>query len=157
LSFQYQTDPVDEHENVLGVFYGNRGQWGAQFVVTNRRLLLGPLDVGVAEDILHHLLGKTGVPDLDFAKSLLEKYGPRNPKTIWLRHVTDARPSRNAGVLGAAGISIRTDTDEAIDLKIVHKPTAPNWTSENNAARDRFVLTLREAVESAKAAPPPSG
>ena len=157
MSFQYQTEPVDEHENVLGVFYGNRGQWGAQFVVTNRRLLLGPVDVGVAEDILQHLLGKTGVPDVDFAKSLLEKYGPRNPKTIWLRHVADVRSTRNAGVLGAAGSSIRTNTDERIDLKIVHKPTAPNWASENNTARDRFVLTLREAVEAAKTAAPPTG
>ena len=47
-NFEYQTEPLDEMEDVLGVFYGGRGQVGQQFVVTNRRLLMGPLDTGIA-------------------------------------------------------------------------------------------------------------
>jgi hypothetical protein len=46
-NFEYKTDPLDEMEDVVGVFYGGRGQVGQQFVVTNRRLLIGPLDVGM--------------------------------------------------------------------------------------------------------------
>lgn len=150
MTFRYQTDPVDENEAVLGVFYGNRGQWGAQFVVTNRRLLLGPLDVGLAEIILD----KGGVPDVEFVKSILSQYAPSNPKTIWLRHVVDVQPTNNASLFRAPGVSLRTDTDEEIKLAIVHSPKAMNRNPGNTTARDRFVSLLRGAIDAAKAASP---
>jgi hypothetical protein len=125
-------------------------------VVTNRRLLLGPLDVGLAEEILEHVLGKAGVSDLDFAESILSKYGPRNPRTVWLRHVTDVQPV-GASWRGGPGLMIRTDTDEEITLRIVHKPRAFTFGSKNGEARDTFIQVLREAVAAAKTVAPPSG
>lgn len=85
--FEFQTEPLDEHEDVLGVFYGSRGEWGAQFVVTNRRMLFGPLDTSLAEEILSYGFDKAGVPGIDFVKSVLERYGPRScRKDIYVPH-----------------------------------------------------------------------
>jgi hypothetical protein len=82
--FRFTTQPVDEDEDVVGVFYGNRSNtWGSQFVVTTRRLLLGPLDVALAEDILAYVLGKENVPGVDVVQKVLDQYGPKNRETIW--------------------------------------------------------------------------
>lgn len=153
--FQYQTEPLDETEDVLGVFYGNRGQWGAQFVVTNRRLLFGPLDTGLAEEILSYGLDKAGVPGVDFVKSILERYGPRSPKTLWLRHVTQVVPTNNASLFKAPELRIDTATQEIINMQIVHEPRAMSRNPQNNLARDRAVSILRAAAEAASAAAGP--
>jgi hypothetical protein len=149
--FRYQTEPLDEHEDVLGVFYGNRGQWGAQFVVSNRRLLFGPLD----EEILSFGLDKAGVPGVDFVRSILERYGPRSPKTLWLRHVTQVAPTHDAGLFKAPGLRINTATGEVFNLQIVHSPRAMSRDPKNNLARDRAVATIQAAAEAAKAVPGP--
>jgi hypothetical protein len=148
--FQYQTEPLDENEDVLGVFYGNRGQWGAQFIVTNRRLLLGPLDVGLAKDILSFGLGKAA--GIDFVKSVLERYAPTQPRTIWVQHVLGVQPTNGPSLFKAPGLRISTATQEQIELRIVHKPTALNIAGANIGARDEAVRVLREAVASAKQA-----
>jgi hypothetical protein len=151
-NFQFQTEPLDENEDVLGVFYGNRGQWGAQFIVTNRRLMLGPLDTGLAQDILSFGLGKAGVPGVDFVKTVLQRYAPSQPQTIWLKHVADVQPTNGPSLFKAPGLRITTATQEQIDLRIVHKPTAPSIAGANASARDQAVRVLREAVAAAKQA-----
>jgi hypothetical protein len=40
-TFEYETEPLGEMESVLAVYYSGRGQLGEQYVVTNRRLLMG--------------------------------------------------------------------------------------------------------------------
>ncbi len=144
--FSYETEPLDEREDVLAVFYGNRGQVGSQFVVTNRRLLIGPLDVGLAESIVSYGLTRAGVPGVDFVKSVLSRYAPMNPRTIWLRHVTSVQPTNGATLFKAPGLRIATATDEAIDLAIVHSPRAMNFSRKNIEARDRAIEVLRDAV-----------
>jgi hypothetical protein len=152
--FEFNVDPLDEMEDVLGVFYGGRGQWGQQFVVTNRRLLLGPLDVGIALEIdayvLDQALPGTGAGGL--LKSVLNQYAPKKPKTLWLRHVLDVQPTNDASVFRAPGVRITTDTEQLIDIRIVKTTKTPNGRSENNVVRDRAVLMLRRAVADAKAA-----
>lgn len=74
--FQFDTNPIDESEDVLGVFYGSRGQVGQQIVITNRRLLLGPIDTGIALAIDAYVLNK-GVPQAgDLVKAILAHYAP---------------------------------------------------------------------------------
>ena len=149
--FSYTTEPVDESEDVVGVFYGNRGQVGSQFVVTNRRLLIGPLDTSIEREILEWLGGKTGVPGIDVVKSVLSKYGPMSPKVIWLRHVTSVTPEGNGGWLKAPIVRVTTDDMQSIELRVVWKPTAMNKDAKNKPARDAFLAILRSAVEAAKA------
>jgi hypothetical protein len=148
----YTIEPLDENEDVLGVFYGGRGQWGSQFVVTNRRLLLGPLDTSVAEAVLTGMANAASFAPAQVVAAVLEKYAPSNPKTIWLRHVVDVQPTNGASWSKAPGMTIHTAIEEQIDLQIVHKNTAPNWSKDNEGARDRFVSVLREAIASARAA-----
>jgi hypothetical protein len=149
--FSYTNEPVDENEEVLGVFYGNRGDMGSQFVVTNRRLLIGPLNTSIAQEILGWLGGKAGVPGIDVAKSVLGKYGPMSPKQIWLRHVTAVAPGGNGGWFKPPTLQITTDDKQSIELRVVWKPTAMSKDSKNRAARDGFVAILETAVEAAKA------
>jgi hypothetical protein len=49
--FTFSTEPIDDNERVLGFFYGGRGQVGQKFVVTNRRLLMGPLETKIVLEV----------------------------------------------------------------------------------------------------------
>lgn len=151
--FQYETEPLDEAEDVLGVFYGGRGQVGQQFVVTNRRLLMGPIDTGIALDIDAYVLNHTTAGGGDLLKGVLSHYAPMNPKTLWLRHVVSVQPTNNASLFKAPGLRITTDTEEVLDFQIVATPTTLSIRGQNNDVRDRAVQVIRAAVEAAKASP----
>jgi hypothetical protein len=153
-NFEYKTDPLDEMEDVVGVFYGGRGQVGQQFVVTNRRLLIGPLDVGMALEIDAYIVNKAAAGTGDLLKNVLSHYAPMSPKNWWLRHVVDVQPTNNASWLKAPGLEIRTDTDQVLKLGIVATRATMSRDPKNNAVRDRAVEVIRSAVQSAKAAPP---
>ena len=152
--FEFQTEPLDEMEDVLGVFYGGRGQVGQQFVVTNRRLLMGPLDVGMALEIDAYIMNKSAAGTGDFLKNVLSRYAPMSPKTLWLRHIGDVHSTNNASLFKAPGLEIRTDTEQILKLGIVASPTTMNRDPKNNVVRDRAVEVIASAVQAAKAAPP---
>jgi hypothetical protein len=152
-NFQYQNEPVDEMEDVLGVFYGGRGQVGQQLVVTNRRLLMGPLDVRMALDIDAYVLDHAAAGVGGFVKDVLSHYGPMNPTTLWLRHVVDVQPTNNASLFKPPGLRITTDTDQIFNVGIVASPKTMNLSKKNNGVRDRAVVLIRLAVQAAKAAP----
>jgi hypothetical protein len=153
-NFDYKTDPVDEMEDVLAVFYGGRGQVGQQYVVTNRRLLMGPLNIGVALEIDAYVLNQAVPGGGDLIKNVLKEYGPMSAKTLWLRHVVDVQPTNNAGWFKAPGLRITTDTEQVFDLGIVKGPKTMSRNPENNDIRDRAIVVIRQAVEAAKAATP---
>jgi hypothetical protein len=152
-NFEYNTDPLDEMEDVLGVFYGGRGQVGQQIIVTNRRLVLGPIDTRIALKIDSYILNKAGGPG-GLLSDILSSYAPMQPTTVWLRHVVSVQPTNNASLFKAPGLAITTDTEQRIALGIVATKTTPNAAGKNNAIRDRAVDVIRSAVTAAKAAPP---
>ena len=154
--FSYETDPLDESEDVVAVFYGGRGQVGQQYVITNRRLLMGPLDVGMALEINAYVLDKTFKGSGTLLKSVLSRYAPFRPTTLWLRHVTSVQPHKNAGLFHPPSLRLTTATGQAFTLGIVATPTTMNLKPENNRVRDRAVQVLREAVASAKEHQPPA-
>src|SRR4051794_38235171 len=88
----------------------------------------------------------------DLVKSVLSKYAPMSPMTLWLRHIVDVQPTNNAGLFKPPGLRLKTDTDQAFDLGIVKAVGTWNPSPKNNPARDRMVAVLRKAVEAAKAA-----
>lgn len=149
----YDTEPLDEMEDVKGVFYGGRGPVGQQYVVTNRRLLMGPLDTKLALDIDAYLLNQAVPGGGDLVKNVLTHYAPMNPKTLWLRHVVDVQPTNNASLFKPPGLRITTDTEQVFNLGIVASAKTMNFKPKNNEARDRAVQVIREAVQAAKAAP----
>jgi hypothetical protein len=159
----YIVDPIDEMEDVVANFYGGRGSVGSQYVVTNRRLLIGPLNTKVALDIDTYVANRAAAGVGDVIKSVLTDYAPMNPKTLWLRHVVSVRPTTNAGWRHQASLEITTDTNETINLSVVAvRPGqggplnmgSGRWDPANNIERDKMVNVLTKAVESAKAAPP---
>jgi hypothetical protein len=154
MNFTFHPEPVDEQEDVLGVFYGGRGQVGQKYVVTNRRMLMGPLDTGIALDIDAYALGHAIPGGGDLLKNVLSHYAPMNPATIWLRHVQSVNATNNAGWFKSAGLRIVTDTDDIYNITIVATPTTMNKSSKNNDVRDRAVALISEAVRLAKAASP---
>ena len=149
----YDTEPLDEMETVLGVFYGGRGQVGQQYVVTNRRLLMGPLNSDIALEIDAFALNQAAAGAGDLVKSVLSHYAPMNPKTLWLRHVVDIQPTNNASLFKPPGLRITTDTEQVFDLGIVKGPKTMSVSSKNNGVRDHAVQVIRQAVQAAKAAP----
>jgi len=154
-NFDYLAESLDEMEDVRGVFYGGRGQVGQQYVVTNRRLLLGPLDTGMALQIDAYILNKAvpGASAGDLIKNVLSRYASMKPTTLWLRHVVDVQPTNNASLFKAPGIQITTDTEQVFRLSIVATPTTMSRNPNNNGVRDRAVEVIRAAVDAAKAAP----
>jgi hypothetical protein len=150
----YNTEPLDEMEDVLGVFYGGRGQVGQQYVVTNRRLLMGPINTKIALDIDSYILDQAVSGGGSLVKSVLTDYAPMNPMTLWLRHVVDVQPTNNASLFKPPGLRITTDTDQVFNLGIVASARTMNISSKNNGLRDKAVQVIRDAVQAAKAAPP---
>ncbi|MEJ7792002.1 MAG: hypothetical protein WKF65_08545 [Gaiellaceae bacterium] len=156
----YKTEPVDEMEDVVAVFYGGRGQWGQQYVITNRRLLIGPLNVDIAAEIDTYVANKLVPGAGDVIKKVLSLYGPASAKTLWLRHVIDVRPTSNASWFRPPQLRITTETEEVLELGIIKKGASRTRTMltmsrdpSNNAERDRAVAVLRQAVAAAKAVP----
>lgn len=154
--FDYDTEPLDESEDVLGVFYGGRGQVGQQYVVTNRRLLLGPINVGLAKEINAYVLDQVVPGSGSVLKDVLEGYAPMNPTTLWLRHIVDVQPTNNAQLFKPPGLRITTNTDETFEIGVVKSQRHPNISGSNNDRRDEMLAVLRAAIESAKAAPSPA-
>jgi len=83
---------------------------------------MGPLDVGMALEIDAYIMNKSAAGTGDFIKNVLSRYAPMSPKTLWLRHVVDVRPTNNASLFKALGLEIRTDTDQVFKLGIVARP-----------------------------------
>lgn len=152
-NFEYSTEPLDEMEDVVGVFYGGRGGVGQQYVVTNRRLLMGPLDTGMALEIDSYLLNKATPSGGDLVKNVLSHYAPMSPKTLWLRHIVDVEATNNASLFKAPGLQMTTDTQQVFKLSIVVTAKTMSRDPRNNDVRDKAVQVIRGAVQAAKAAP----
>jgi hypothetical protein len=158
----YDREPLDEFEEVRGVFYGGYGQVGQQFVITNRRLLMAPIKLvkGISDKVALEaagwIAGQLNVPGADIVKSILVDYGPFNPQTVWLRHIVSVESGSNGGLFQPPKLVFTTDTEDTETIGVVHKWNAPNISGKNKPARDEMVAVLRQAVADAKKAPTPS-
>jgi hypothetical protein len=159
----FEREPLDEFEEVRGVFYGGYGQVGQQFVVTNRRLLLAPIKLiknienDVAIEAAAFVAGSLEVPGAELVGKILQSYAPFDPRTVWLRHIVDVRVGRGSSLFRAPELIYTTDTEDVETLGVVRSTTTPNPHPANIKSRDRMVDVLRSAVADAKAvsAPPP--
>lgn len=160
----FDREPLDEFEEVRGVFYGGYGQVGQQFVVTNRRLLLAPIKLikglsdKVALDVAAFVAGQMKVPGADLVKSILQDYGPFQPQTVWLRHISSVSAGPNGSWLSAPALVYVTDTEDEETLHVTRRGLFTlNGDPRNKQARDEMVAVLQAAVLDAKAAPAPEG
>jgi hypothetical protein len=144
--------PLEETEDVRGVFYGGRGQVGGQLIVTNRRLLFGPIATALPKAIF----GEVDVPVLSSLTKILDAYEPLKSRQVFLRHVVSVEKGRNAGFTGAPTIRIRLATEEVIEYGIVAGTLTPNPMPVNNEVRDRALVLIADAVAKAKVAQPPA-
>lgn len=157
----YEREPLDEFEEVRGVFYGGYGQVGQQFVITNRRLLMAPVKLikNVANDVsiksYAYIAGQLGMPGADLVGEILQSYAPFDPQTIWLRHVVDVRAGSDGGLFKPPQLVFTTDTEDVESVGVVKGMWTPSGAPGNRAVRDRMVAVLRRAVADAKQAPAP--
>jgi hypothetical protein len=158
----YDREPLDEAEEVRGVFYGSYGQVGQQFVVTNRRLLLAPIKLikglsdKVALDVTAFIAGQLNVPGADLVKSILQDYAAFQPHTIWLRHIVNVYPGANGGWLSPPSLVLVTDTEDQETLHITSRGLFTlSGDPRNKKARDDMVAVLQAAALEAKSAPTP--
>lgn len=142
---------LEETEDVLGVFYGGRGQVGGQLVVTNRRLLFGPIETAMARAIVFDGGDAIGVPGAGLAKALLDAYEPLKQKQIFLRHITSVDSGGGGGLFSAPSLKIKTATDEVIEYGIVRSTLTPNIDPANREIRDQAVALITAAVLAARA------
>jgi hypothetical protein len=150
MAFNFDQAALEETEDVLGVFYGGRGQVGGQLVVTSRRLLIGPIDTAMPRAIVFDGANAIGVPGAGFAKAVLEAYEPLKQKQIFLRHVTAVEARGNGGLFSAPGLRITTATGEVIDYGIVRSTTTPNIHPGNRSVRDQAVAIIQKAAAEAR-------
>ena len=160
----YDREPLDEFEEVRGVFYGGYGQVGQQYVVTNRRLLLAPIKLikglsdKVALEVGAFVAGQMNVPGVEVVKQVLQDYAPFQPHTIWLRHLVEVRAGSDGNWRSAPVVELVTDTEDVEVLHVTHKGLFTlNGDPRNRAVRDEMMTVLRAAVQAAKAAPAPGG
>jgi hypothetical protein len=153
--FTFSTEPIDDNERVLGFFYGGRGQVGQKFVVTNRWLLMGPLDTKIVLEIETYILGKAGVGGMDLLKNVLSNYAPMNPKSVPLSHVANVEATNNARLLKPPGLRFTTDSGDVFDLGVVATPTTWNLSPKNKVSRDRAVALINEAMAALGPMPQP--
>jgi len=154
----YEREPLDELEEVRGVFYGSYGQIGQQFVITNRRLLLAPIKLikNVANDVAieasAYIAGQLTVPGADLVGKILQAYAPFDPHTIWLRHIVSVRAGDNGGMFKAPQLVYTTDTEDVESIGVVRNMWSPNFVPGNRSVRDQMVDVLTKAVADAKRA-----
>ncbi|MBA2633778.1 MAG: hypothetical protein H0U86_12410, partial [Chloroflexi bacterium] len=127
-----------------------RGQVGGQLVVTNRRLLFGPIDTAMSQAIVFGGADAIGVPGAGLVKGVLEAYEPLKRKQVFLRHVTSVEARGNGGLFSAPGLRITTATGETIDYGIVRSTTTPNIHPGNRAVRDQAVAVINAAAQAAR-------
>ena len=158
----FDREPLDEREEVRGVFYGNYGAVGQQFVVTNRRLLLAPIKLvkglsdKVALEAAASIAGKMSVPGVDIVKSILLDYAPFRPQTMWLAHIRGVRAGSDGSWRRAPELVLVTDTDDEEKLQVLHKGLFTTiWDRRNKPCRDEMVAVLQAAVRDAQSAPAP--
>lgn len=137
---------LEETEDVLGIFYGGRGQVGGQLLVMNRRLLFGPIDIGLARVVALDGVQAAGVRGLGMVKGLLDAYEPLKQKQIWLRHVKAVEAKGKASLFSLPKIRITTVTDEVVEYGIAKSTTTPNIHPGNNAKRDEAISVIRDAM-----------
>ena len=144
--FTFNTEPIDDNERVLGFFYGGRGQVGQKFVVTNRRLLMGPLDTKIALEIETYLLGKAGLGGMDILKNVLGNYAPMNPKSVALTHIANVEATNEPSLFKAPGLRVTTDSGDVFNLGVVATPRTWNPSAKNKVARDQAVALIKKAM-----------
>ncbi|MBA3779981.1 MAG: hypothetical protein H0X16_11925 [Chloroflexi bacterium] len=108
---------LDEMEDVLGVFYGGRGQVGGQLLITNRRLMFGPVDVGLARVLSLEPLAAVGAPGIGIVKAALDAYEPLKQKQIWLRHIKTVEPKGNASLFSPPKIRLTMVTGRSWSME----------------------------------------
>jgi hypothetical protein len=149
----YEREPLDELEEVRGVYYGGYGQVGQQFVVTNRRLLAAPIKLvrnlanDTAIEASAFIAGQLNVPGADLVGKILQNYAPFDPVTVWLTHIVDVRAGRGASLLRSPELLYTTDTEDVETLGIVHDMLSPNIDPRNEPARDEMVRVLAQAAD----------
>ncbi len=143
---------LDQAEQVRGVFYGGRNQWGGKLIITNKRLPFAELDLGAMPDVLEFVGGQAGVPGVDLGMKVLERIRASVKKDIWLQHVVSVEPEGMAGWFSPPKIRVTTATGEILTIGIVKTTTTPNKNPENNVIRDRAVALLRQTMSEAKTA-----
>lgn len=157
----YEREPLDEFEEVRGVFHGGYGQVGQQFVITNRRLLLAPIKLvkNIANDTSlkasAYVAGQLGMPGADLVGEILQSYAPFDPQTIWLRHIVDVQAGGDGGWFKPPQLIFRTATDDVESIGVVKDMRTRNGAPVNRIVRDQMVRILRQAVADAKHAPAP--
>jgi hypothetical protein len=118
-------------------------------------LLMGPLDTKIAQEIDAYILNQAvaGAGLGTLMKDVLGHYRPMKPKTLWLRHVVDVRPTNNARLFKPPGLRITTNIEETYDLGIVLTPTTMSRNPKNNVVRNAAVQLIRSAVQAAGGTP----
>lgn len=154
MSATFVEPSLDRTEEVRGLFFGGRNQWGGKLIITNKRLLFAELDLGSLPDMLEWFGGAVGIPGTDLGRSILNSIRASVRKEIWLGHVVSIEPEGMAGWFGPPKIQATTATGEVITIGIVKSTMTPNKNPENNIIRDRAVAILRDAVAGAKLASP---
>jgi hypothetical protein len=143
---------LDRTEQVLGVFFGGRNQWGGKVIVTDQRLLFAELNVGSIPDLIEFVGGEAGVPGVDVGMKVLDQIRSSVKKDVWLVHVAVVEPEGMAGWFAPPKVRVTTSTGEVFSVGIVKSITTPNKDPGNNAIRDRAVAIIRHAMNEAKAA-----
>lgn len=157
----YEREPLDEFEEVRGVFYGGYGQVGQQFVITNRRLLMAPIKLikNLANDVAikgsAFVAGQLGMPGADLVGEILQSYAPFDPHTIWLRHIVNVRAGSNGSLLKQPQLVLTTDTEDVESIGVVKGLWTPTVARGNRSLRDHMVQVLVQAVVDARQAPAP--
>jgi hypothetical protein len=121
LTAGYHQLPLDEVEEVRGIFCGGSRQTGMQLIVTTHRLLLGPISLRLATGRLRTILDAVAPGSLaagDFALRRL----PVTKTSVPLSDVVSVEPGGDGGWFASPSVRIRLVSRRVIEFGFVISP-----------------------------------
>ena len=122
--------------------------WGGQLVLTNQRLLFGPLDMRGARKLINDgveflpdglgVLGKVVSKALDYTTAYQDGLAGAVPTTA----IASVGPGQNRGLFHPPSLLLTMDNGTRVEIGILESKFTPNIALSNRVARDEMVQLI---------------
>jgi hypothetical protein len=148
----YVAAPIPSDETLLGTWTGSGirgiGVTGMKVVLTNKSLILAPLDLSGAIklfELFSKFVKEIAVP-LDIGKDILEQTGLQKVISIPLGDIRSATVGNGAQLFRPPTVLITMVDGSQYLIGILRSITSPNIDPRNTPVRDEFLKALQAAI-----------
>jgi hypothetical protein len=138
--------PLLQGEEVVAEAFGAVGhKAGGKLIVTNRRLIFQPWDLGLSATLVKWGSKAVGAPHAGALNYVVGRLvGTVDATAQGVGGITRVEPVGQASLLKLPQIRVTKDDGTSAEFGVVDSPTTPNFSSKNNSARDRLVTVVKQ-------------